>query len=43
MKLGAETFGVELLNPIQSLVVVVCVLGAGILASLLELKQEIVT
>jgi TerC family integral membrane protein len=35
-KLGAETVGIELLNPLQSLGVVIGVLGTGIVASLVD-------
>ena len=39
-KLGAESFDIELLTPLQSLVVVLSILGAGIGASLIENTKE---
>ena len=39
-KLGAESFDYELLNPLQSLVVVLTILGAGIGASLIKDTKE---
>ena len=40
-KLGAEAFGYELLTPLQSLLIVIFVLGAGIGASLLTTNKKI--
>ena len=34
LKLGAETFNIELLNPLESLVVVIGILGTGVFLSL---------
>ena len=39
-KLGAEVFGLELLTPLQSLIVVLATLGTGVAASLIKRKQD---
>lgn len=40
LKMGCESIGWELLNPLQSLVLVTSVLGTGIAASLVKLKMK---
>ena len=39
-KLGAEVVGIELLDPLQSLVVVVSVLATGVVTSLWKQKND---
>ena len=40
VKLGGETFGLELLSPVQSLAVVLGLLAAGVGASLLDTSGD---
>ena len=40
VKLGAEVAGIELLTPLQSLIVVLSTLGTGVAASLIKQRQD---
>ena len=39
-KLATETFGIELLTPLQSLALVIGILGSGVTLSVLENRRE---
>lgn len=40
VKLGYETFGIEILTPLQSLLVVLGIIGLGITASLWDTEKS---